>query len=308
MTLGFLSKKTEPKMETVIETVTETKKESKTETKILNNFPLADLENTFRYASFQRDIKKLHVKEIKEAIRKGNFYDNIIRVMKSDNNSYELIDGQHRIEALRGLRDDEVDPYTHFDLVLHIFSEGDPRNIYRRLNLGRGLVLWEHLKAMDNEDNSFFTELRECCEHGLNPPNKISFVQAVNCIHYAKTGNSHTIKAISVDDFITRVVENDFVKTRLIYKIMRKTIPDKKSGLYGVNIFRNIYRISFENDLSSEKIKILIDLIVKDHEKIQEIIDASRRGTLTKVYHHITDILGPENNLSLKQFTSVDKL
>ena len=127
--------------------------------KILTDFSLKNLEKTFSIADFERPLRPRHVQKIVVAIQNNEFFDNIIGVFLKRNGQYEIIDGQHRIEALGILRD--AHDLTRYNLVLRIFPERLARKIYRRINLGQALKMQEHLRALDNEKHPFFVRSPE---------------------------------------------------------------------------------------------------------------------------------------------------
>jgi hypothetical protein len=68
---------------------------------LFKNFDLT-LENSskFEVAKFERQVYKSHFNRLKRAIINGELLDNVLTVIPSGNR-YRIIDGQHRIEALK---------------------------------------------------------------------------------------------------------------------------------------------------------------------------------------------------------------
>ena len=90
---------------------------------------------------------------------------------------YDVIDGQHRIEALRYAR--EAFGLQTYDLIMFVYSEEGKREIYRRLNLGSPLTLAQHLKAIDNGRVKFFSSMRQYCDHHTKG-SKVKFSSAIS--------------------------------------------------------------------------------------------------------------------------------
>ena len=89
--------------------------------KSLKKFPLRKLEQMFFIAEFERPLKDRHVSKIVEAMAANEFFNNILSVVQKRNGRFEIIDGQHRIESLKQLRDSYG--VTNYDLILMIFPE-----------------------------------------------------------------------------------------------------------------------------------------------------------------------------------------
>jgi len=177
---------------------------------ILKDFDLSKIEETFEYADFERRISKNRVHKMAHAILDNKFVDKYIHVVPSEKKEikYTVLEGQHRIEGLRYAR--EYSGLATYDLVLIMYLNGDPREIYRRLNLGTPLTLEAHLRAIDNGGHKFFNDLRDYCDHHPKG-NKLSYVQVINCLHYAKSTSIRPVRPLTVDDFILGITTNDII-------------------------------------------------------------------------------------------------
>jgi hypothetical protein len=132
----------------------------------LQDFDLTKIEDYFQFAVFERKVSTNKSHSIAHAIIENRFTDNVLRcVVGSGVAKYDVIDGQHRIEGLRYARDNFG--LENYDLVLFVYTGGNQREIYRRLNLGKPLTLSDHLKALDTGKIRFFNELRSACDHSV---------------------------------------------------------------------------------------------------------------------------------------------
>jgi len=163
----------------------------------LDEFDLTKLEKTFRPANFERRVSTGKVHKIADAIMQSKFIDNVIRVVSAPSGSsvkYEVIDGQHRLEALRYSR--EYYGLENYDLVVFCYTGGEQREIYRRLNLGKPLTLSDHLKALDTGRVPFFNELKDHCDH--YSPIKLKYATVLNWLHYAKSTSIRLVNVLWV--------------------------------------------------------------------------------------------------------------
>ena len=188
--------------------------------KIMNNFPLIKLEKTFTIADFERRISKAHVKKIMNSIVNNEFHDNIIRVTQKKSGNFEIIDGQHRIEALGQLRD--LGSITHYNLVLMIYAESVARRTYRSINLSKALKMQDHLRALDNGRNVFFITLRPYYLH-YNDGTKPKFDMILNALHYAKNGSPRSVTANGLDRMFKSITQSDMATLIEFSRAMDKT-------------------------------------------------------------------------------------
>jgi len=100
----------------------------------------------FEATDYQRVLNRLHTYRIVESIVNNTFYDNTIRVLKIGTNKYKIIDGQHRLSALWILHT-QYGVQT-YDLALQIFPEQEQREVFRKINAGKGLKPQDILKNM----------------------------------------------------------------------------------------------------------------------------------------------------------------
>ena len=93
------------------------------EAKVVNllDFDLDKIEEYFQYAAFERRISKTKYHKIANAMMDSKFTDNVLRVVESlGPTKYEVLDGQHRVEALRYAR--EYFGLQRYDLILMLYS------------------------------------------------------------------------------------------------------------------------------------------------------------------------------------------
>lgn len=269
----------------------------------LKEFELSKIEDTFQFAVFERKISTIKTRMIANAIMDNKFIDNVLRgVPSSGSVKYDIIDGQHRIEALRYAR--ETFGLENYDLVLFVYTEGDQREIYRRLNLGKPLTVTDHLKALDTGKQKFFTSLRSECEHYSNT-GKFRFSTIMNCLHYAKSTSIRAIRPLAIDDFIQAITTNDIEIVKKFIPILQQIATNPESPFYRYTLMRNFFRIYYENDISDEKMISLGD-ILKRSGKVMELAEKKDTYAMRGIYHYILDIAAPKVGLNLEKGITKD--
>jgi len=270
----------------------------------LKNFDLSKIEETFAYASFERRVSKQKVHKIAHAIIDNKFTDNVLRLVHSSGPSkYDVIDGQHRIEGLKYARDFWA--LTTYDLILFVYTGGNSREIYRRLNLGKPLTLADHLKALDSGSIKFFNDLREYCEH-YTKGSKIRYAVAINCLHYAKSTSIRPLRPMHIDDFLQSIIPQDITALKKFIPLLAKIATNPESIFYHYTIMRNFFRIYYENDIAEDGMIALGDILVKS-EKIRELAEKRDNHAMRGIYHYIIDVAGPKVSLYLEKGIVKDK-
>jgi len=268
--------------------------------KIMNNFPLIKLERTFTIADFERRLSKMHVKKIMNSILNNEFHDNIIRVTQKKSGSFEIIDGQHRIEALGNLRD--LGDLTHYDLVLMIYAENVARRTYRSINLSKPLKMQDHLRALDNGKNPFFVRLRPYYVH-YNDGNKPKFDMILNALHYAKNGSPRAVNALLLDRMFKSITENDIITLIEFSRAMDKTegfIAKKIQKLYKYEIYRNLFRIGYENTFDQQLWEQFIRVCRSD-KMIPQYLEHTTMKSVKRIYYYMADQIGEQMGWKLKK-------
>lgn len=265
--------------------------------KELPNFPLKNLERMFSIAVFERPIMLRHVKKMVGSMVDSEFYDNTLQVTKKLSGQFDVIDGQHRIEALGKLRDDHG--VTHYDLILHIYPESLARKIYRKINLGRTLTLGNHLRALDNGKNSFFVRLRHKYVH-YNKGKVPKFEQILNALHYAKNGSPRAVNAILLDRMFKSITTRDIDVILVFSKAIHKNESKINTKLYKYGIYRNLFRVGYENNFNLSTWEDFISICNKN-----KVIHAYQSETtfqnMKRIYSYMIDSVGKEMGLELKK-------
>ena len=267
--------------------------------KSLKNFPLRKLEQIFLIAEFERPLRERHVNKIVEAMAANEFFNNILSVVQK-RNRFEVIDGQHRIAALKELRDNYG--VTNYDLVIMIFPEKFARKIYRRINLGKPLKMQDHLRALDNNNHSFFTELRSHFVHyndGVLP----KFSMILSALSYAKNGSPRAVRPLLLDRMFKSITINDLKVIKSFSIAMNKVephVPKRHQILYSHPVYRNIFRVGYENRFDHSSWENFILLCQRDR-KIETLHNIRTMEAVREMYGHMIEKIASQMGLQLKR-------
>jgi len=169
----------------------------------LENFDLSKIPIMFVPAEFQRKTSTAHVYRIVESIINNTFYDNTIRCVKLPNGKYEVIDGQHRLQALWVLH--KQYGIKHYNIVMQYFKNTESREVFRKINSGRKLTTIDFLKTMDDGTYSFFDELRDYATHKLSK-NYIGYLKLLNALSYQRTGLPKSLPSHALEEILSNLI------------------------------------------------------------------------------------------------------
>lgn len=264
----------------------------------LQDFDLTKIEDYFQFAVFERKVSTNKSHSIAHAIIENRFTDNVLRcVVGSRVAKYDVIDGQHRIEGLRYARDNFG--LENYDLVLFVYTGGNQREIYRRLNLGKPLTLSDHLKALDTGKIRFFNELRSVSDHSVRG-GKLRYATVINCLYYAKSTSIRPVRPLAIDDFIKSITIHDLKVVKEFVPILQQIATNPDSIFYHYTLMRNLFRIYFENEIDTNDMIKLGD-IIKKSSKVKELAEKRDTFAMRGIYHYIIDISAPKVGLNLEK-------
>jgi len=255
--------------------------------KEITKFPLKDLEKTFAYADFERKISPRHVNMIAEAMVQGKFYDNVLTVIK-EKGKYKVINGQHRIEALKKLRDKFR--CKSYDLILMIAPPEEARDIYRRNNLGKKLNLLNHLKAIDAGNVKLFNRLRDWYSFN-GSSHKGRYDSIFNALYYTKLETMRAVHVRDIEKFLKKITDEDITKAREFTIAMLKISDDAHSIIYKAPMFRTLFKVGYESDFDRMTWQHFIKKCVNDNEVLL-IADDRRYESQQQLYKLMKKIAG----------------
>jgi len=261
------------------------------EWKHITHFELSTILDTFEIPNWQRILSEVHRTNICKAILNNDFYDNAIQVYEINNGvqKYGVCDGHHRLMALYHLHREFG--IKHYALVLQIFEEEYARQIFFRNNLGKQVSMNDITKDLDDGTIRFFNHMRADYSH---KPTKTTttFTNLLSAIKFAKDKTPRPLQRPVIEHHIAGITSSDLSYcnkfTRCI-KQVSEFVPH--SFTYRAPVFRALYRVGFENDLTDEKLKAIIQATI-DSRKPKELVKMNKGNeVIAYVYQFITNIL-----------------
>lgn len=241
------------------------------------NFKLNEIPVIFKIAEFERVKADGHIRKITKSIVENQFFDNVIRVIKKNNDWY-VIDGQHRLAALYVLyKDFGLETY---DLIIIEYPTTNGRIIYRKNNLGKSLSVAHHLKAIDNNTIPFFNDLREFLTHDDN--NRIlTYAEMARCHNYATTG----LKSINIplEDVVMSFTPEDIEQVKSFIRGLLNTMPTREKGnQFRMSFMMSVYSVAYSRKLNQVEITNLIMKGLKDKEIIDSLPHIGKADTVAR--------------------------
>lgn len=209
------------------------------------DFDLSKIPKIFEPSDYQRVLNKRHTYKIVESIVNNQFYDNTIRVVKNKDNKYHVIDGQHRLAALWILHDQYG--VKTYDLAIQIFNADEQRQVYRKINAGKGLTQSDILKTYDTGDVEFFNELRDYCTHNKTI-RKPSFLGLLQAIHRSR-GFKHIPSTNMFETMLKEIQPDELNHCTRIARGSQSAYRLMQSGkIFQSTLYRMVYLIGKENN------------------------------------------------------------
>jgi len=230
------------------------------DSKKLTKVKLEDLD----IANFERKVNKKHLNEIKAAIINGDLHDNIITVLKKGG-EYEIIDGQHRANAVKELQ--EENPSFSYKLTLRVI-ENDALNAYFNINKGKALSANDYTKAIDDGFNNkldFFNYLKNYCSH-YGSTKKLRYSMVLSCVNYARSDSfKRSTNKKRFADIITDIEKHELIKVvDFLNTCFHVLGNDTKQWVYKKSIIANLLRLYFQRFEDIKNLTKLLKKVSKD--------------------------------------------
>lgn len=235
----------------------------------LEDFDLSKIPTMFVPADFQRKPSTAHVYRIVESIINNTFYDNTIRCVKLKNGKYEVIDGQHRLQALWVLH--KQYGIQHYNIVMQYFKNTEAREVFRKINSGKKLTTIDYLKTLDDGTYPFFDELRDYATHKI-AKNYIGYLKLLNALNYQRIGIPKSLATHALEEIISSIQADDMAHMFRIAKASSQVYHKLKSDrVFAKSITLPLFAIGYDNNYSYiEYAKHLEKIVTSD--RIAEIL------------------------------------
>ena len=223
------------------------------EMKELSNFALSQIPNKFRVADFARKQYTHHTRRIMKAIMEGKLYDNVITVLDTNDEKYLIIDGQHRLAALKSLY--EEDKLRGFTIFLRICKGVKDKEIYLNINKAKAMTSSDYFKVFDDGTRPFFTDLSRLCSH-YGDKNHLKFSHVLSAMSYSKIGDA-TANRETMEAILNKIDKYEISTVRNILEDMKYVFGnDVRVCFFKSSMLKNIMKVYFSNEekiLKSEK-------------------------------------------------------
>lgn len=125
----------------------------------LHKFDMLDIYNQLDVWAFNRKLDDEHVQSLYNAIlqHKAGHFMGTIKMIKDDNNVFKVIDGQHRLQALKTYYDNHVNNPLHISIYVEIYHlhSLDDEIVFELFKIANNNL---NVKAEDHV-NMFFVDL-----------------------------------------------------------------------------------------------------------------------------------------------------
>jgi hypothetical protein len=261
------------------------------EWKHITHFPLDTILDTFAIPDWQRVLNEVHRGGICKAILSNNFYDNAIQVYinKNGKQRYGVCNGQHRLMALWHLNQEfGVKEYA---LVLQIFNFEYARQIFFRFNLGKNLHMNDITKDLDDGTIKFFNHMRDDYDH--KPSRKgTSFTNLLSALSFAKLKTPRPLQKPTIEHFLSGITNSELIYCKKFTRCMNlvsEYVP--QSFAYRSPIFRSLFRVGYDNDLSDDKLTTIIKAVL-DSPRPKTLVKTNKgNDVIAHMYQWITNVL-----------------
>lgn len=260
----------------------------------LDNYDLSRIPKMFVPAAFQRKHSIAHVYRIVESMINNTFYDNTIRCVKLPNKKYEVIDGQHRLQALWILH--KQYGIKHYSIVMQYFKGIEAREVFRKINSGRKLTTMDYLKTLDDGTYPFFDEIRDYATH-KSSKNYIGYLKLLNALNYQRKGAPKSLPIHALEDILSSIEADDmahmyrianaacsvYVKLKSDRIFAQATILPLFAIGYTNNYSKTEYTLHFEKIITSDAIADLLkQRFAVIHKEMFALVDSfTIRGSNT---------------------------
>lgn len=252
---------------------------------VYTKFHLSGIDREFKIADFERAVKQKHMLQIADAIMARKLYDPIITVMarKKETEPYVVIDGQHRVTAMKYLyAEGRLAEYTFVVRVLHAEDE---RHAYRMLNNGKPLTSYDLLKSYDDGSVAFFQQLRDYCAH-YKTTHKVPYSMIAYAYSYAVGGKHATFGREKVMKKALSLSSADLAPLQVFFECIKQAQDDDKLTVPGYLLF---------------KVPVFWSLAKFYREKGGFVSPANMRAQFTKM------LASAETDPSIKRLASLSK-
>lgn len=236
----------------------------------LDKYDLSEIQRDFVVPEFQRRWDREHTNKIVKAIMTNHFYDNIITVYR-EGNKYWIIDGQHRINALKICY--ALYKLRYYSIILVIFPKEHANTVFRRNNLGKKLSVAEMLNSMKDVNAELFRRMRKYVDSYRNK-DRIGIGDLFNAFVFLE--GKHGYSGVTLlEEFLPKIDKEHIDAMERMMAILTQIEPEPNyNPIYRAPSFRAIYRLAFELHLDERKIGKMVGYI----RRTQYLLDLTQNN------------------------------
>lgn len=259
---------------------------------IIRKQMILDLSNIDKFlaADFERKKYPAHKNRIMKSIIENGLLKNDVHVWVN-NKKYMVIDGQHRIGAMKELLNDGFKGGFAINLNIIPANNGiEARKIYHEINMNvKSLVNKDIVKEFDDGNHPFFDKLRRYCTH-YGDKKTVPFTNVIAAMKYADTGINRMLR-----DEYEEWMENESQPVDRAVTLLEKLDLivglDTRQFIYKAPIFRNLFRIYWLYFLDGQgKFETFIRR-VNDCKFLKDNCGAMTLEGMNSLYRYMEDML-----------------
>lgn len=241
---------------------------------------LADLSSEFVYPEFQRKHDREHSFKIAHAIMQNKFFNIIITVYK-EGNKFNVIDGQHRIEALK-ICWGQFNLKT-YSLIIVVLPEEEARMAFRRNNLGKKLQIADMLNSMKDINPGFFARMRKYVDTYRNQ-SRIGYGDLFGAFVFLENRKG-TVEITMMEELLPKIREDHIRAMETLMEVLTRIEKHPNHNpIYRAPSFRSLLRITFEKKLTDRQISKCVAFI-RSSEKLLDLTRHSSRDNILEFYN-----------------------
>jgi len=266
-------------------------KSPKCEFKRDSHFQLDTIRDTFLIPDWQRILIETHKTGIVNAIMNNQFFDNVIQVydLKNGKQKYGVANGQHRLMALHLIN--QQFGLKEYELILQIFPFEMARQVFVRYNLGKKVSISDLTKVFDDGTITFFNQFRGSYEHKTTGK-CTSFHNLLHAIKFSKTNSPIPLKPTGLEHFIQGITKTDCIYIKKFTRCINKVSPFvPNSFTYRSTIFRALFRIGWDNDLTDNDFEKIIQATIDSTQAKDLVKENHGNECISYIYQYVTNEL-----------------
>jgi hypothetical protein len=253
----------------------------------IENYNLSNIKHDFKLAAFERRINADHVSKMVASILSNRLHNIVLHAIKGPE-PRSIIDGQHRLTALTKCHKEHGLERYNIMLILH--EERDAPMVYRMLNIGKKLTMYDHSKAADDGKVPLFNELKPWLGHHRQY-DRLAYMDVLFTLNYAKNPMQRWARIGDIDRVLAEVTDADISFLKTFLRAMSETAGNKiyHNLIYKMAVYRNVSRLARERDMSFDKLCAFISK-VQQKKDLEDITRSHNKEQVAMIYEILKNL------------------